>query len=118
MSLLNEWKHFQPHEEILCREHLFNTTSAQSEDLVLMCMVRPSEKYNYTAIAMTVSCFFILLTIVVYVWLLETSNVFSRAVVSYCVSLLGSFLLLACVQWGDVTNEMLCTGLGEYKSGF
>lgn len=114
MNLLqiNTWKHYKPYEEAYCIEHLIRNGSLP-KDIVLMCMIPPSPKYNYTRVAMAISCFFILLTIVTYIWLLETNNVFSRAVVSYCVSLFGTFLLLTYVQWSEIENKVVCTGLGK-----
>lgn len=113
LLLLNNWKHYKSYEEIYCIEHLQRLS--QVEDKVLMCMNLPLEKYNYTRIIMSVSCFFIFLTIISYIWLIENINVFSKAVISYCISLFGCFSLLTYIQWNEIKNKKVCLGLGEYK---
>lgn len=108
---LNQWKYYKANENVYCVENHQNGTI--NEDIVLMCMIPPSQKYNYTRIAMCISCIFILLTIISYIWLLENFNVFSKAVISYCISLLITFLLLTYIQWTAIQNKTICIGFGE-----
>lgn len=97
-------------------EHVEHKIPSFTGDKVFLCLSPPLPKFNYTRIAMSISCVFIFLTIVAYIWLLENCNVFSKAVISYCASLLVTFSLLTYVQFFTLQNRRACTALGKYRN--
>lgn len=96
-----------------CVEHVEHSRSLLSGDKVLLCVLPPTPKFNYTRVAMLVSCVFIALTIIVYVWLHEKLNLFSKTLISYCVSLFLMYANLAYVQFNKDIGKSACTGIGK-----
>lgn len=106
-------KTYKPHEEMYCVEHVEHSRSLLSGDKVLLCVLPPTPKFNYTRVAMLVSCVFIILTVIVYIWLHEKLNLFSKTLISYCVSLFLMYANLAYVQFNKDIGKSACTGIGK-----
>lgn len=97
-----------------CVEHVEHTNPQLSGDRVLLCVLPPIQKFLYTRVAMVISCIFIALTIIVYVWLQEKRNLFSKTLVTYCVSLFVMYTNLAYVQFNKDIPTAACTGIGKF----
>lgn len=110
---LNSWRRYKPNEEMYCVEHVEHRRQSLAGDKLLLCVNPPLQKYNYTRIAMIISCIFILLTIASYVWLLENCNLFSKILMSYCTSLFLTYALLTYVQFHEVGGGTVCAVLGK-----
>lgn len=111
-------KTYKPSEEMYCVEHVEHSNSRLSGDKVLLCVLPPVSKFNYTRVAMVVSCVFIVLTIIVYIWLHEKLNLFSKTLISYCVSLFVMYANLAYVQFNKDIEKNACTNIGKIKVSF
>lgn len=107
-------KEYKPYEEMYCVEHVQSADPHLSGDRVLLCVIPPTQKFLYTRVAMIISCIFIALTIIVYLWLQEKRNLFSKTLISYCVSLFLMYTNLAYVQFNKNIPTVACTTIGKF----
>lgn len=96
-----------------CVEHVQHQKPHLNGDKVLLCVLPPTQKFLYTRVAMVISCVFIALTIIVYLWLHEKRNLFSKTLITYCVSLFLMYTNLAYVQFNKNIPTTACTGIGK-----
>lgn len=106
-------KIYKPYEEMYCIEHVQHSVPELNGDKVLLCTLPPTPKFLYTRVAMVISCICIVLTIIVYLWLQEKRNLFSKTLVSYCVSLFLMYTNLAYVQFDSQIPTTTCTVIGK-----
>nr|XP_023024462.1 G-protein coupled receptor Mth2-like isoform X1 [Leptinotarsa decemlineata] len=70
------------------------------------------EKFVYTKWSKILSCVFLVLTILIYLLLGETRNLFGKILINYCVGTLLLFLLLIYVHTDLEPNDSFCILLG------
>lgn len=70
--------------------------------------------HTLTACAI-ISAIFLSITIIAYVVLNETANVYGKSLVSYCASLLATFIALIIVNLNPKLPNAVCVSLGKFR---
>ncbi|KAG7311609.1 hypothetical protein JYU34_002657 [Plutella xylostella] len=79
----------------------------------LICFVDSTKKdFNASSIALSISCVFLLLTLVVYLALPELRNLHGRTLICHVSMMLLAYCCLVSVQRARIENTVVCTMLG------
>lgn len=109
----NETVTFHVDDSMYCIEHV--KMKNFDGDYFFFCAVEGNNSiYFIRACLLIVSCFFLLLTIIGYMLLPELQNLYGKALICYCLSLLVSFSLLSSAMFSNKISNDACIFLGKY----
>lgn len=74
-----------------------------------------NNKFILSKILMIISSLFLVATIAVFIILRDTMNLHKKTLLSYCVCLLATYILLLIVQFNPVLGDAPCKTFGKWK---
>lgn len=85
---------------------------------ILICKDSDMKNFKVKVYLLIISCIFLILTITGYMILPELQNLYGKAVINYCLSLLFSFVFLCSTIFKTDYTTDICIFIGEYSSEF